>query len=128
MKKYFSKAVSAIALLIGFSSVVMAQVTLPYTETFGGNGDQYLVDHDWENIDADADGKKWVVYSKYIHGTGFVSFVHSSSKDDTTPDNWLISPDVSGVKSVSYALGSTMPDKFQEHYSLLISKKNSRSF
>ena len=89
---------------------------------------------DWENIDADEDGHFWgtsedIAGGLYgINGTNCVmSRSYDNSTGPLTPDNYLISPQIT-IPSTGYKLSwytlATDDDWYQEHYTVYIREGN----
>ncbi len=120
MKKTLLRLVFVLVFLTSLWTASEAQVTLPYIEGFWG-GVSSILNKGWSIHDVDGDGNTWQHHAYTSHGGFHRHVIASSSRGDLTPDNWLISPDVSGVKSIRYS-AATLDHYCQEHYSLLISK------
>ncbi len=83
----------------------------------------------WLNVDADGDGRKWITQTTELESPledGVVGSMSAAYVDDSwlalTPDNWLISPEVTGATEVTYQVysqGSTAFDN--ETYGVYVS-------
>lgn len=94
-------------------------IALPYLEQFDNN----VIPSNWSNIDSDGDGEKWVGNVEnfdYEHKCA-MSASWKKVKYPLTPDNWLITPNIDGVKSVKYDVAASDLNDFSEHYSIMVS-------
>ncbi|HOD88932.1 MAG TPA: choice-of-anchor J domain-containing protein [Bacteroidales bacterium] len=124
MKKSITKSFLALFGLIMFANFATTQ-TIILEEGFE-NG----LPSTWLSIDDDGDGHFWTTDKSTLFSSGSLSFpAHSGSGaigsgstysnnnvwEPLTPDNWLISPDISGADTMSYWVrsdigGSSMYD------------------
>ncbi len=97
-----------------------ARVSLPYLESFDEN-----VPDTWTVLDKDGDGEKWGFFKsspgwESHSGNGMLISYSFFGGWPLEPDNWLISPDVSGATQVRYfyTVNVTHPG---EHYAIMAS-------
>ena len=81
---------------------------------------------DWTTIDADGDGHCWkeMVYSEEHAHSGAVymsSESYSNSYGDLTPNNWLVSPQLSLNGVLKVWMKGHDPNDFQEHFAIYVS-------
>ena len=81
---------------------------------------------DWTTIDADGDGHCWkeMVYSEEHAHSGAVymsSESYSNSYGDLTPNNWLVSPQLSLNGMLKVWMKGHDPNDFQEHFAIYVS-------
>ena len=101
---------------------LFAQDVLMFTEGFEGTVN-------WQIIDADGDGYNWQIMSysvDQVSAHGGDKLVSSESFSNSavaalTPDNYLISPDVTGATKVKYWVCAQDADWPSEHYSVMTS-------
>lgn len=93
-------------------------VTLPYLEGFDEG-----IPSTWTIKDADGDGWCWLhgvptSFQNTQHGNGMMASFSWSGGQPLKPDNWLISPIVTGATSVKYyvAVNTLYPN---EHYAIM---------
>ena len=81
---------------------------------------------EWTNIDADGDGRKWInvsgtSYEQYCYDSNGAIVSQSYYNGALTPDNWLISPQVTlGGTFTLYARGQGPPYE-KEHFGVFVS-------
>ena len=121
MKKlYFLIVLFILASLNGFGQVI-------FSEGFEGDG----MPAGWITLDADGDGYNWSTIPDNVSKTAFYGsgFVNSSSWKSNdigalTPDNWLISPEISipdaGPYSLHYWVCSMQNNYPYEHYGVYV--------
>ena len=88
------------------------------------NGFEDGLASDWTTIDADGDGHNWYVYNfqEYAHsgnrGVASDSYVANNA---LTPDNWLISPQLTLGGTLRVWLRGEREDYYQEHFAIYVS-------
>lgn len=102
-------------------------ISLPYFENFQSTP-LFVWPKGWSTVDADGDGFEWL--KVYLNGPGGEDaplLAASASWDVMTlsPDNWLITPLMPGVRSVVYDVTATNSSDFREHYSIMASSTTS---
>ncbi len=81
---------------------------------------------EWTNVDADGDGRKWInvsgtSYEAYCYDSNGAIVSQSYYNGALTPDNWLISPQVTlGGTFTLYARGQGAPYE-KEHFGVFVS-------
>ena len=81
---------------------------------------------EWTNVDADGDGRKWInvsgtSYEQYCYDSNGAIVSQSYYNGALTPDNWLISPQVTlGGTFTLYARGQGPPYE-KEHFGVFVS-------
>lgn len=114
--------------LFGLGQKAVAQeMTFPYTESFEGG-----IPDTWTTIDADGDTWGWIYstsgYYQQAHtGTGMVASFSWSGGQNLTPDNWLVSPDITGATKMRYfiSMNELYPN---EHYAIMVKVAGQEDF
>lgn len=112
----------------GGGTEVECNVTLPWVETFEATSTTVNC---WMAYDNDNDGYTWGINTDAPASVGYgdggvaVSESYRNNVGALTPDNWLISPEVSlpagASYSLSWATASYEQSSFAEHYSVYVS-------
>lgn len=92
-------------------------VELPYFEDFS----EGEIPSNWKNIDQDGDGNKWVTTYSDSNPINVAMSASWLGGNTLFPDNWLITPMISGVRSVKYDVAAANLNDYAENYSILIS-------
>lgn len=144
--KFFSLAALAFCVALSFTSCgdpaegegegggepeVPAEPVL-LTETFD-NG----IPSTWTNIDQDGDGYTWAITSQVVgnalgfSGEGVASQSYDNQVGALTPNNYLVSPEITITHkgyNLSYYVGASDADWYQENYSVLVGTLNGNTF
>lgn len=91
----------------------------------------------WTVLDKDGDGFSWGITSEIIgqaggfSGEGVASQSYSNQAGALTPDNYLISPEITITHngySLSYYVGASDADWYEENYSVLVGTLDGETF
>lgn len=126
ISSFFSAAL--VLALFGFGQKAVAQgMTFPYTEGFEGS-----IPDTWTTIDADGDTWGWIYsgsgYYQQAHtGTGMAASFSWSGGQNLNPDNWLVSPDITGATKLRYfvSMNELYPN---EHYAVMVKVAGQEDF
>ncbi|WP_373815156.1 choice-of-anchor J domain-containing protein [Porphyromonas loveana] len=118
ISSFFSAAL--VLAFFGFGQKAVAQgMTFPYTEGFEGS-----IPDTWAIQDADGDTWSWLhsatgTYQTAHTGTGMAASFSWSGGHSLNPDNWLISPDITGATKMRYfvSVNDLYPN---EHYAVMV--------
>ena len=118
MKKLTTKSFLALFGLIMFANFATAQTVLFQDDFESGNLSK------WTIVDNDGDGKKWLESDgsgvTAPHSGSYMAISWSYFGGGLNPDNWMISPDVTGATSIQYYVSSN--EYSPDHYAIMASK------
>lgn len=105
--------------LRNFTCLGQLAMVLPFNERFRGD---VFPPQNWNVIDKDGDGYNWEAYDNRFFAALSDSY---RSKQDLTPENYLVSPKIAvnvGKPVLSWSVGVMDDEFYMEHYKVVISE------